>query len=149
MSHSERAYRLGLKLDFQGILLLMWGATVPLIYYGFACRPALQSGYLCVTSALALACSAATFWPLFSGPHLGHWRAALFGSFGVGSFLAPIAHSLALSLEEEGGGRGRGVRAQARRVGLPWILATLLFNTLGTTAYTFKVRVCGRGGGER
>ncbi len=151
MSHSERAYQVGMKLDFQGILLLMWGATVPLIYYGLAPCPSslsssspsqqlslTQTAYLCATTALALACSAVSVGVRrFSGPHLGAWRAALFGAFGVGSFAAPIAHGALLLLHRGGGG---GWALQSRRLGgLAWILATLLCNALGAAAYMLKV----------
>lgn len=37
--------KLGMQLDFQGVILLMWGATVPLIYYGFYCDKKLQWFY--------------------------------------------------------------------------------------------------------
>ena len=42
MNHSPRLEKLGMQLDFQGVILLMWGATVPLIYYGFYCDKNLQ-----------------------------------------------------------------------------------------------------------
>ena len=45
MSHSQRLDALGAQLDFQGVILLMWGATVPLVYYGFSCDAALQLRY--------------------------------------------------------------------------------------------------------
>ena len=112
-------------------MLLMWGSTVPLIYYSFPCQPKLQAAYWLTITALAALCSTVTCWPQFSRPHLGPWRAALFGSFGVGSFLVPIVHGMIV----------RGIVEESRRVGLPWILLTLLFNTLGATAYTLKVSI--------
>jgi adiponectin receptor len=35
----------GAQLDFQGVILLMWGATIPLIYYGFYCDIILKYCY--------------------------------------------------------------------------------------------------------
>ncbi|KAI0471567.1 hemolysin-III related-domain-containing protein [Xylariaceae sp. FL0804] len=35
MCHSERWYLIGIRLDHQGVLLLMWAATVPLVFYNF------------------------------------------------------------------------------------------------------------------
>lgn len=52
MNHSYEYPRLGLELDYQGITLLMWGATVPLIYYGFNCNSKLQKLYWFLLSAL-------------------------------------------------------------------------------------------------
>ncbi|KKY34715.1 putative hemolysin-iii channel protein [Diaporthe ampelina] len=87
MAHSEAAYLFNMKLDFQGVLILMWAATVPLVYYSFPCDAALRAGYSGLISALAAACSAVTFLPRFSGPHLGPHRAVLFGASLRGGFL--------------------------------------------------------------
>lgn len=129
MSHSEAAYTLGIKLDYQGILLLMWGSTIPLAYYSFPCRTGLQVAYWMVDTVLAGLCSLATFHPAIGGPHLGHVRAVLFGSFGLGSFLVPIAHGIVLY----------GLTEQSQRVGLPWIVLTVFCNVSGGIPYALKV----------
>ncbi len=129
MSHSPEAYLLGMKLDFQGILLLMWSSTIPLAYYSFPCHQTLGTYYMVATSVLAALCSAVTFLPRFNAPHLGHYRAVLFGSFGLTSFVAPIAHGMALY----------GLEMQSQRISMSWIWATALCNGLGVVAYTLKV----------
>ena len=45
MNHSREMCTLGAQLDFQGVILLMWGATVPLIFYGFPCDLELRWDY--------------------------------------------------------------------------------------------------------
>lgn len=50
VNHSLKYQKLGMQLDFQGILLLIWGATVPLIYYGFYCDRSLQITYWSLVS---------------------------------------------------------------------------------------------------
>ena len=35
----------GNQLDYLGIVILMWGSTIPSIYYGFYCDPTLQKAY--------------------------------------------------------------------------------------------------------
>ena len=35
----------GNQLDYLGIVILMWGSTIPSIYYGFYCDPGLQKAY--------------------------------------------------------------------------------------------------------
>ncbi|KAK0635824.1 hemolysin-III related-domain-containing protein [Bombardia bombarda] len=138
MSHSPRIYHLGMRLDFQGILLLMWSSTVPLVYYSFPCQATvMQTTYLVTITLLAGACSAATLLPRFSGPHLGHYRAVLFGSFGLGSFVVPIAHGILLY----------GLKEQSRRIGLGWIMVTGLCNGVGVVVYAVKVSSCGGVGG--
>lgn len=129
MSHSQRLYLLGMKLDFQGVLALMWSATVPLIYYTFPCDGRLRLFYGGLFTVLASVCSAVTFLPRFSGPHLGPYRAALFGSFGFGSFAVPIAHGL----------MREGLDETWKRIGLGWILATVACNGVGVGVYGLKV----------
>lgn len=131
MSHSRALYLLGMKLDFQGVLVLMWSATVPLVYYTFPCDSTTQVCYLILLTALASLCSAVTFLPRFSGPHLGPYRAALFGSFGAGSFALPIVHGVVR----------HGLEEMSRRVGLGWIGATVVCNGVGVGVYALKVRV--------
>ncbi|KAL1852020.1 hypothetical protein Daus18300_012375 [Diaporthe australafricana] len=128
MSHSQAAYLFNMKLDFQGVLVLMWGATVPLVYYSFPCDPRLQVAYLGLITALAGACSTVTFLPRFSGPHLGPYRAALFGAFGVGSFALPIAHGVIK----------HGLEEEWKRVGLGWVLWTVVCDGVGVVVYGFK-----------
>lgn len=129
MAHSEAVYLAGMKLDVQGVLVLMWGATVPLVHYVFPCDAGTRLGYWALCTALAGACSAVTFWPRFDGPHLGPCRAALFGAFGAGSFALPIAHGIIKY----------GVEDMWARVGLGWILATVVCNGLGVGVYAMKV----------
>ena len=49
-NHSERVAARGNQLDYVGIVVLMWGSTVPSIYYGFYCDPKLQALYWLVVS---------------------------------------------------------------------------------------------------
>lgn len=134
MCHSERVYDIGIQLDFQGVLLLMWGATLPMIYYGFICDPHLRNFYWALLSSLALACSVFTLQPRFRLPHLRPLRALTFSSFAASNIL-PVVHALTKY----------GWATQARRMGLKWVLVTLFFNALGAAAYAFKVcfpRLC-------
>lgn len=129
MHLSRQSYALGIKLDYCGIILLMWGSTFPLAYYSFPSRAYTQIGYMAVPTILAGLCLLATFHQSVGGPHLGHVRAVLFGSFGLGSFLMPILHGLWLY----------GLAEQSPRIGLTWIIATALCNGVGVIAYAFKV----------
>jgi adiponectin receptor len=52
MNHSERVANFGVQLDYLGILLLMWGATIPMIYYGLQCDQRLQLIYWIVVCHL-------------------------------------------------------------------------------------------------
>ena len=39
MNHSFKVARIGKHMDYLGIMLLEWSASMPLIYYGFHCDP--------------------------------------------------------------------------------------------------------------
>lgn len=136
------AFRLGLKLDVLGCLLLMWGSTVPLIYYSFP--PPLctsghddgarrRTGYYAATAVLALGCSAATFAPRMEGAPGAVPRALLLACFGLTSFVAPVVHGAALST-------AAGFGEHARRVGLPWVAVTAVCNLAALAVYISKVR---------
>jgi adiponectin receptor len=45
MSHSAAGFSFGIQLDFQGIIILMWSASAPLVYYTFYTEPTLQKVY--------------------------------------------------------------------------------------------------------
>ena len=119
MNHSAGMFALGMKLDFQGIILLMWGANIPLIYYGFVCDPKLQITYRTLTSVRAVCCSIFTFQPRFSQPHLRPLRAATFGSLALSTFI-PVIRGIA----------AYGYTVQNKRMALEWVLATLVFRRL-------------------
>lgn len=133
MAHSEAVYLAGMKLDVQGVLALMWGATAPLVRYALPCgdddEARLRLVYGWLIAGLAAACSVATFLPCFSGPRLGPWRAALFGAFGLGSFALPLAHAAARA----------GWAEMSARVGLWWVGATAVLNGVGVVVYGLKV----------
>lgn len=44
-NHSEVVSRFGNKLDYLGIVFLIWGSFIPSIYYGFSCSPEWISTY--------------------------------------------------------------------------------------------------------
>ncbi|KAK4446570.1 hemolysin-III related-domain-containing protein [Podospora aff. communis PSN243] len=125
--HSPDTFSLLQKFDFTGVIVLMWGANVPLIYYGFICDPKLQVAYWFMTTSLALLCSVITFKPQFSDPHLRPFRAATFGCLALSTFI-PVSHGLVKY----------GYETHSQRIGLRWILLTLLFNSLGAAAYASK-----------
>jgi len=50
-NHSEAVAALGNQLDYMGVVVLMWGSTIPSVYYGFYCDPELQKLYWSVVSS--------------------------------------------------------------------------------------------------
>lgn len=80
-------------------------------------------------SLLAVACSVSTFQPHFRDPFLRPVRAATFGSLAVVT-MVPVVH----------GATVYGWQVQNQRMGITWVLITLMLNVLGATAYAIKVR---------
>jgi adiponectin receptor len=74
-NHSDAVAALGNQLDYLGIVLLIWGALVPSIYYGFYCDSELQKVYWAVVSFAALACAIVTVSSVFRSPALRPYRA--------------------------------------------------------------------------
>lgn len=143
MHHSLSTQALGVQLDFQGVVVLMWSATVPLIYYGFHDDFTFQVVYgtsVYPSSLMASAsdeiqllilagiCSLTTFHSHFQGPFSSHVRVATFGSLGLVT-MVPVWH----------GGYVNGWEEQSQRIGVKWVLLTVVFNILGALAYAFKV----------
>lgn len=50
MAHSARGFAFGIQLDFQGIIVLMLSATVPMVYYTFLSERTLQNVYWALVS---------------------------------------------------------------------------------------------------
>ena len=75
MSHSAQGFAFGVQLDFQGIILLMWSATAPMVYYTFYAEPMLQKVYwslvgLCLfTKSLSFAHPRSDLWLCDAGKH--------------------------------------------------------------------------------
>ena len=44
-NHSPNVQKFGNQLDYLGIVILMWGSTIPSVYYGFYCDTGLQKAY--------------------------------------------------------------------------------------------------------
>lgn len=143
-SHSPSVAALANQLDYQGIILLIWGATIPAVFYGFHDEAELQKLYCLVVSAeiavqllatnpmqislLATLCSIATFEPRFRTPAFRTYRAAMYASLGL-SGLVPVAHGIML----------HGLKEQRCRMGLDWLLLTALVNLLGAITYAARV----------
>ncbi|KAG4414154.1 hypothetical protein IFR04_012720 [Cadophora malorum] len=128
MCHSRSIDLLGAQLDFQGVILLMWSATIPLVFYGFHCDDTLRNAYWMMLSILAAVCSVSTFHSRFQEPFLRPVRAATFGSLGLFT-MVPVFHGIYRN----------GWLMQKQQMGINWVLITLVLNILGATAYALKI----------
>ncbi|KAK8022967.1 hemolysin-III family protein [Apiospora marii] len=116
------------KLDYLGILVLMWGAGIPTIYYGFYCNESLRWLYWTSTSGTALACGIFTLNPHFSSPQFRHWRACFYAGFGLSSVVF-VAHGLVL----------HGWALQRARMSLVWMGWMAAANLVGAALYATRI----------
>jgi adiponectin receptor len=127
-NHSEEVAAFWNRLDYLGIVILMWGSTVPSIYYGFYCDPNLRRLYWAVVSVLAVACAAAILAPRFQHPNFRPYRTSMYVSLGL-SAMVFIIHGLILY----------GWEIQNHRMGLNYMLTMAMLNLLGAAIYTARI----------
>jgi adiponectin receptor len=118
------------RIHFLSLILLLWGANVPLIYYGFFCDLVLQIAYWAVTSAIALVCSAFSLFPIgYVERHPQLFKVATCASL-ASSIIAPLVHGLV----------AHGLPDQVPRLDLQWLIYALIVLTVGFAAHALKVR---------
>lgn len=127
-NHSPEVQRFGNQLDYLGIVILMWGSTIPSIYYGFYCDPRLQKIYWANVSILASLCVVATLHPRFRHPDIRPHRAAMYAGLGL-SAVVFVMHGIFL----------HGWTVQNRRMSLDWMGLVALFNLMGALIYAARV----------
>ncbi|EOA88720.1 uncharacterized protein SETTUDRAFT_159912 [Exserohilum turcica Et28A] len=127
-NHSESVHIFGNQLDYLGIVILMWGSTIPCVYYGFYCTPNLQQTYYTLVSVLALGCVYATLHPAFRRPRYRPYRAAMYAGLGL-SFVIPIIHGI----------KRFGWETQMWRMSLDWMALMTTFNLTGGALYAMRI----------
>ncbi|KAI1757954.1 putative hemolysin-III channel protein Izh2 [Xylaria castorea] len=127
-NHSHSLTSFCNKLDYLGILVLMWGAGIPTIYYGFLCNNALRLLYWTMTTTTALCCTIFTLNPHFSSPKFRHWRACLYAGFGLSSIIF-IIHGLLIY----------GWELQKLRMSLVWMSWMATSNLVGAGIYAARI----------
>ncbi|CAL8576031.1 hypothetical protein XPA_001923 [Xanthoria parietina] len=127
-NHSPNVQKFGNQLDYLGIVILMWGSTIPSIYYGFHCDPRLQRVYWFNVSVLASLCIIATLHPNFRHPTFRPYRAAMYAGLGLSAVIFVI-HGILL----------HGWSLQNQRMSLDWMALMATFNLVGATVYAARI----------
>ncbi|KAJ5059289.1 putative membrane protein [Bipolaris maydis] len=127
-NHSQSVHIFGNQLDYLGIVILMWGSTIPCVYYGFYCTPHLQKTYYSLVSVLAAGCVYATLHPAFRRPKYRPYRAAMYAGLGL-SFIIPIIHGITIF----------GWETQMWRMSLDWMALMTAFNLTGGALYAMRI----------
>lgn len=127
ISHSAEGFAFGRQLDFQGIIVLMWSASVPMIYYTFYMERRLQRVYWSLTTCFAALASITIFLPAFRRRSDKGVRLSIFGSLAL-STLGCVIHGLI----------AHGWACQSHRFPMSAIAITLLFNSVGSVVYVLR-----------
>lgn len=127
-NHSPRVNVLGNQLDYLGIVILMWGSTIPSVYYGFYCNPRLQWQYWAIVSALAVACTITTLNSRFRSPQLRPYRALMYTGLGL-SAIGFVSHGLVRF----------GWETQLQRMSLDWMAWMAILNLTGAALYAVRL----------
>ncbi|PQE09583.1 hemolysin-III channel Izh2 protein [Rutstroemia sp. NJR-2017a WRK4] len=127
-NHSKSIAAFGNQLDYLGVVILMWGSTIPSVYYGFYCDERVRDGYWIMISLLSLACATTTFHTKFRTPSLRPYRALMYSCLGLSASIF-ITHGLLL----------HGWETQRKRMSLDWMAVMAVMNLLGAGAYAFRV----------
>lgn len=128
LCHSEKVFKVGKKVDFSRLVLMLWAANFPLIYYGFICDATVRIIYWAVTSFSALCCLIFTFQSYVSKPRAWILKGLTFSCLVLSVFI-PIIHGLSVY----------GLSTQIERLGLRWIIYTIICDTFGAAAHMTKV----------
>lgn len=127
-NHSPPVASLGNRLDFSGIVILMWGASIASIHFAFICDPGLRTIHWALVSASAAGCVAFTLYPVFIKPAFRAARAGMYASFGLFAVVF-VMHGFYLY----------GFAIQRRRLALEWMALMALLNLLGAAFYALRV----------
>jgi len=116
------------NLDYLGITILIWGSTIPSVYYGFYYDTKLQKLYWLLITVLATSCIAATLFHRLHRPALRPLRAAIYSGLGL-SVIPFIIHGLVIY----------GWDMQSARMSLNWMGVTASLNLIGAIVYATRI----------
>lgn len=126
-NHSHAVGSIGNKLDYIGIVFLIWGSVVPSMHYGFCGLDQLQRTYWTMISILAVGCTAITLMERFRSPAWRPYRAGCFIGLGM-SAVIPVAHGVKMY----------GVEHMQNSMGLNWVLLMGFLYLLGAGLYAAR-----------
>lgn len=130
-NHSHAVAIKGNKLDYLGIVGLIWGSFIPVLYYAFQDNVALMRTYVTMISTLAVATSVVATQSRFRTPALRPFRAAMFVAMGL-SAVVPVLHAC----------RIYGFHTLRRTIGLDWVLLQGALYILGAGLYAARFPEC-------
>lgn len=122
-NHSPSVSSFFHHLDHLGIVILMWGAGISMIHYGFLCDARLRTTYWTL-----MFCAAVTLLPKFRTPEYHSWKVAIYTSLGL-TGLVFIIHGLVVF----------GWETQNRRMPFLWMAGMAVANLIGALIFVTRV----------
>ncbi|EMC92723.1 hypothetical protein BAUCODRAFT_37623 [Baudoinia panamericana UAMH 10762] len=127
-NHSPAVAKFGNRLDYIGIILLIWGSFIPSIYYGFGSEPGLVRLYWAMITSIGVGTLAVVTLPRFRSPELRPVRAAMFVAMGL-SAVFPVIH----------GAWRYGAAQMERQMGLSWVISQGVLYIAGAVIYAARI----------
>ncbi|KAF3007495.1 hypothetical protein E8E13_005343 [Curvularia kusanoi] len=127
-NHSHEVAVWGNKLDYLGIVFLIWGSFIPVLYYAFDEEPELMKTYWTMITTLAAGTSIACVHPQFRTPALRPVRALMFVLMGL-SAVFPVLHGIKLY----------GVEHLRQSIGLDWVVLQGALYIAGAGLYAARI----------
>ncbi|KAJ4994033.1 ADIPOR-like receptor SPBC12C2.09c [Stagonosporopsis vannaccii] len=127
-NHSHEVAVWGNKLDYLGIVFLIWGSFIPVLYYAFADEKGLMKTYWTMITTLAAGTSVACVHPQFRTPALRPVRALMFVLMGL-SAVFPVLHGIKLY----------GVDHLRESIGLDWVVLQGVLYIAGAGLYAARI----------
>ncbi|KAH7400521.1 hemolysin-III related-domain-containing protein [Phaeosphaeria sp. MPI-PUGE-AT-0046c] len=127
-NHSHAVATWGNQLDYAGIVGLIWGSFIPVLYYAFQSQPALMKRYWTMITTLAICTSIVSLHPSFRTPALRPFRALMFVAMGL-SAIFPMLHGIQLY----------GLAHMRHAASLDYVLAQGAQYIIGAAIYAARV----------
>ncbi|KAK3072297.1 hypothetical protein LTR53_007073 [Teratosphaeriaceae sp. CCFEE 6253] len=127
-NHSEVVAKFGNRLDYMGIICLIWGSFIPSIYYGFSAEPRLIALYWTMITTIGAATLAVVMLPKFRSPEWRPLRALMFVAMGL-SAVIPVIHGLQMY----------GAAQLEKQMGLSWVVSQGVLYIVGAAVYASRV----------
>lgn len=127
-NHSQAVAGFGNKLDYLGIVFLIWGSFIPIVYYGFQRDPQLIKRYWTMITTLAAGTSIVCVHPKTRTPAFRPFRALMFVLMGL-SAVFPVLHGLQIY----------GLDQMRKTIGLDWVVLQGALYIIGAGLYAARV----------
>ncbi|KAF7191935.1 ADIPOR-like receptor SPBC12C2.09c [Pseudocercospora fuligena] len=127
-NHSHAVAKFGNRLDYIGIVFLIWGSFIPSIYYGFSAEPNLINLYWSMITTIGAGTMVVVLHPKFRSPSWRPFRAFMFVMMGL-SAVFPVLHGLSI----------HGWAEVERRIALSWLITQGLLYIIGAMIYAARI----------